>query len=493
MVALPDGGHVLCGHYTQGWALGGTALPALGEADFFVARYDAGGALLWAKAGGSILSDEINAVSAADDGSTVVVGSFWLSAYFGDTLVQAGQSGKVLFVWKLDAAGQTQWIKVINGSGSLKALSGVATDAAGQIWLSGYFSGQLYLQGDTLSAAPGTTHLLVAKLDADGLLLQAEHSGQTDNTRALHIGLHPDGGCVVAGMFDGFTTLAGQTFRAETGDRDVFLVRYDDDLQAVWARKAGGVHDDDVRTLAVGDTGDVYIGGFFIGVIALSGELAIQSQTGQADGFLLKYSADGTPLWGRSIGGPLRQQVSGIAIHDGRPVLSGFYLGDMAVDGQVLAGDPSLFRGFVAVFSTGGTLDWWVSAGSSENLYPQAILAFDDGRVTAFGSFQGSATFDEEIYTAVGDFDIFTAQVASVLTPTLAVTPQTSTFRIFPNPTTGLLYLDTPLAQYTVEVFNLSGQMVLRAQHARQIDLGCLGAGMYLVRVGGIVQRVVVR
>ena len=63
---------------------------------------------------------------------------------------------------------------------------------------------------------------------------------------------------------------------------------------------------------------------------------------------------------------------------------------------------------------------------------------------------------------------------------------------VHPNPTTGELWVDAPQAA-ELRVYSISGQLLLRqpAQHCTYVDLSVLPAGVYIVRLGNAVAKVV--
>lgn len=105
------------------------------------------------------------------------------------------------------------------------------------------------------------------------------------------------GGVYVAGNTDG--TLPGQT---SAGHTDVFLRKYDSAGNEVWTRQFGTPGWDSMswniptRTIAVDDSGSVFMGGF------VAGTLPGQAPAGGGDAFVRKYDPDGNELWTRQFG-----------------------------------------------------------------------------------------------------------------------------------------------------------------------------------------------
>jgi hypothetical protein len=73
--------------------------------------------------------------------------------------------------------------------------------------------------------------------------------------------------------------------------------------------------------------------------------------------------------------------------------------------------------------------------------------------------------------------------------PTAVETLCAASLQTYPNPTTGLVYVDNP-AGAEVEVYTLSGVLVLRSK-AAVVDLSQHAAGTYIIKVGNKVAKVV--
>ena len=124
--------------------------------DMFVAKYAAAtGTQLWARAGGSgSYIDTGRSVTTDGSDNVIVTGSFQGTADFGGTsLTSAG--GLDIFVAKYAATtGATQWLKSYGGILGDEGF-GVATDAAGNVIVTGYFSDAVDFGGGALTSAGG--------------------------------------------------------------------------------------------------------------------------------------------------------------------------------------------------------------------------------------------------------------------------------------------------------------------------------------------------
>ena len=101
---------------------------------FFLTKYDANGNVLWAKsAGGSAYSNSGNAVATDASGNVFVTGSFPSSLSFGTTTL-TNTDNPDIFIVKYDASGTVLWARGSTSSsgGDYSYGGGIATDANGK-------------------------------------------------------------------------------------------------------------------------------------------------------------------------------------------------------------------------------------------------------------------------------------------------------------------------------------------------------------------------
>ncbi|MGI4862982.1 MAG: hypothetical protein ACRYFZ_03610 [Janthinobacterium lividum] len=105
----------------------------------------------------------------------------------------------------------------------------------------------------------------------------------------------PSGNVFVTGYFTHTLTLGATTLT--TDSTDAFVAKYTAGGQVLWAQKFGS-SGQGVGCQVVADANDnCYVAGMFRGQAQVAGSL-LQSQS-DGDEFIVKYSAQGTPLWGQ--------------------------------------------------------------------------------------------------------------------------------------------------------------------------------------------------
>jgi hypothetical protein len=103
-----------------------------------------------------------------------------------------------------------------------------------------------------------------------------------------------------------------------------------------------------------------------------------------------------------------------------------------------------------------------------------------EGTVTITASTAANAT--HQAGTATKVITITAADPTGVAT-------QTSLLLVYPNPTTGVVYVDNEAGEEVV-VYTLAGSAVIRT-NAAVVDLTGYAAGVYIIKVGGKVNKVV--
>ena len=316
-VALDASANAYIAGTTNG-ALGGQT--SSGSSDVFVRRYDVSGNVLWTRQFGTAGQDEGHAV-AVDAAGNVYVAGLTFASLPAQTL-----SGAVdAFVRKYSATGSEIWTRQF-GTAGLTFAFGVAADG----------SGNVYVGGQTSATLPGQTSVggsdgFVRKYDASGNVLWTRQFGTTADDEVRGLAADSTGNAYVAGTAGG--TLTGQISAA--GD-DAFIRKYDGDGNEVWTRQFGSESDDDALSVAVDGTGSPYVTG------RARGPLPGQTWSGDRDVFLRKYDASGIDLWTRQFGTTLRDEANGVAVDaNGFAYIVGESRG--ALSGQTSAGNGDIF------------------------------------------------------------------------------------------------------------------------------------------------------
>ncbi len=207
---------------------------AIENIDAYVLKLDENGSFLWVNRISGSLYDMGRGVAVDSLNNVYAMGSFHDTIDI-DPSTNVSQlfsnGGADVFIQKLDPAGNLIWGKSIGGIRSDIAHS-IASDAIGNVYLSGYFS-------ETVDFDPGpqvnnliSTGLnnfydaFIQKLDQNGQFLWAKSMGGTKWDVATSITADNDGNVYTTGIFSDTVDLnpnLGQTFLASNGGFDIFI------------------------------------------------------------------------------------------------------------------------------------------------------------------------------------------------------------------------------------------------------------------------------
>ncbi len=260
-------------------------------------------------------------------GNRVVAGSFLGTVNFGGTsLVSNG--GRDAFVAKYNAAGQLLWANNYGGTGDDSA-SGVALDAAGNVYITGSLTGAVNFGGTQIASAGVEGY--AAQLSPTGsLLLVVATGGNATSVQPHGIAVNPGGTQIaIGGSFTGTITFGTKTLTS-TGASDGFVgnLVLAGANSTVWVSQLAGHAGatSQVNSVTIGPSGNVVVAGQFQGTVDFdpgSGVNTITSHGGSVDAFVEKFNvADGSDLFVDSLGGPGLDAAYGAAIDASGNILS---------------------------------------------------------------------------------------------------------------------------------------------------------------------------
>jgi hypothetical protein len=478
--AEEDGTIWVAGTYELPFSVGSTDFEDFGERDVWLAQLDANGTFIDGVGIGSPDDDEVAGLAIRPEGGLIWAGTFWDSIQYGNTSLQVVNGGKGFFLWALNEEAEIDWAASIDGTGA-RVLTDLAVDDAGNIYLVGHFKGALFVENETLTAI-AERDLFVIKYSADGSLIWSAQAGDEGEVRALQIALLTDGKIALAGHYRGTLSIANDVLTSDSDDEDGFLAVFSEEGMPEWGLKAGAQYEDFVNGLAVGTDGHIYLAGSFLGPLDIGGQEMIQTIGFNFNLFLAKINVQGEVLWVRNIGAT-DEESGGLLITDGnRPVLTGLFRQSLSIDGRTVYGNSSDFNAFVAGFEENGQLKWMYSAPSDGQSLIEALALSAEEHVLAAGSFSENIGFDMT-YSSAGSFDACLARLSEVATPTVevAVLPP---LQIIPNPVKDTLEiqgLEKPAHQ--IRLLNPDGRILATYTRQRQISLGDLPPGFYILEV----------
>ena len=266
----------------------------------------------WAENATGYLSEGGNSVATDSAGNIYVVGDFSGTLIIGSSTFNGGTVGD-FYIAKYNAIGTILWAERFGGSEGEIARS-VATDEAGNVYVTGSFDSPTITFGTTTLTNGGwgggtpRYDMFIVKYDANGNVLWAHNAGGNRDDRGTSVATDRKGNVYVTGDFQSLnitfstTTL---TNAATTGyNSDIFVVKYDSTGTVVWAHGAGGIPNEYGIGVSTDTLGSVYITGEFTSPTITFGSTNLTSSGGNAQMYIVKYDSTGAVMWAKqSTGG----------------------------------------------------------------------------------------------------------------------------------------------------------------------------------------------
>lgn len=285
----------------------------------------------------------------------------------------------------------------------------VGTDATGDVFVAGGFSGTVSFGGISLTSK-GAENAYVAKLNPSGTVAWAARMGGSSPSvgdYARGVALDGQGNVYVTGFFSGNGDF-GPFNLTGNGDRDVFVEKLDPMGNVLWAKNFGGSGPDLGQAIAVDGAGNVYLTGSYQNSMTV-GATTLTAQGGN-DAFVLKLDTLGNPVWAKSVGGSASDSGFSIALDSANNVYTTGIFSSTAQFGTTTltarggAGDTD---SFVMKMDANGNVAWVDQFGGTGHDDGTGVSVGSTGNIYATGDFSGSATFGGSTLTSTGGGDAY--------------------------------------------------------------------------------------
>ena len=226
-----DGNIVMVGSIAGRMDFGGGVLQSFGGSDVFVVKLDPDGGHIWSRRFGGIGGLEEGRLVALDgSGRITIAGRYPGGIDFGGGPLYGDYDE--IFLATFDSSANHVWSRgFLVGTPGAFILGDLASSAAGDVAMAGYFFGSIDLGGDVVYGQGG----LVARYDPTGTYLGKFVAA--GGVSAASFGR--DESLVVSGSFDGAFDLGGEVLTS-FGKSDGYLASFDTDGALEWAMQIGG-------------------------------------------------------------------------------------------------------------------------------------------------------------------------------------------------------------------------------------------------------------
>jgi len=359
-----------------------------GYEDVFLTKWSNDGTKVWTRQWGSSSTDVGLSIAADASGNIFVTGltsgSLDGNTNSGGTCTEGGSTVQCpdVFLTKWNGDGTKAWTKQW-GTTAGDYGRGVASDADGNIYVTGYTGGSL--DGNVSS---GGSDIFLTKWNNDGIKAWTRQWGSSLSDYGFSVAVAPNGDVVVTGSTTG--TFPGCV---KVGASDLILTRWNGDGTNASTRQWGTTGNDYGRSVKVAAAGDIYLTG------GTSGAFEGNTSAGDEDVFLVRLNTDGSPAWTRQWGTSAKDLSSSCAIDtNGAVFVVGYTQGQL--DGGPSAG---IEDAFLTKWAGDGTKAWTRQWGTSSKDYGTSVAAIEEGTILVTGYTEGALGDTAN----AGGFDIF--------------------------------------------------------------------------------------
>lgn len=330
-VAMDAQGDIyLLGSFENTITFGGDPLVSKGATDVALVKFTSFGTLLWARQLGGAANEVPGRVAVDAGGNVYVTGEFGESTSIeGTKLVSAG--GTDVFLASFDPSGNLRWAKALGGPGD-DGVGGVGADAAGHVYLAGYFLGQAEIGAPKPVTSVGTADVFVASFEGnDGGYRWSKAFGSLGNDSALDLRARGSR-IVVTGTLANDATIDGVTLPVDQADG--FVLAFNTEGKLDWSQLFGGEGNDRGSSIDISPDGQsIVVGGeTYSGTVFGS---TTSKPKGNRNPFVAVLNADGTPRWAKSYPSSLFAVATGVAApNDGFAYLAGWFDAKLVVEDE---------------------------------------------------------------------------------------------------------------------------------------------------------------
>jgi gliding motility-associated-like protein len=267
--------------------------------DGFIVKHNSAGDFIWARHLEGNNDNRINSIDIDQQGNIVCGGFFQGDLNFDNltpsaSIETADGGGQDMFVGKYTSTGSYLWSRSIGGTGN-DIVNGIVVNRFGNIFATGQFQNTVDFDpsaGTSNQTSAGSLESYVWSLDEDGLYNWSERIGSTANDLGLGITKDPQGSVYVTGYFNGTANFDGTTTLASLGANTIYVAKYEDAGNLVWASRMGGAGSDFGFGIYASYNWDIVSTGYFSNTSDFDpdGGGDVLNSLGSNDGYVHKFS-----------------------------------------------------------------------------------------------------------------------------------------------------------------------------------------------------------
>ncbi len=316
-------------------------------------------------------------------GNVFLAGSFSSpTAVFGTyTLSYTGNMNVALV--KYDSNGNVLWAQTNAGGFTASEARCVTTDAAGNAYITGFFTGTTVFGTYTLTSV-GAHDIFLVKYSPAGTVLWAVRAGGADNDEGYSVSTDASGNSFITGYTDSpFAAFGTYTLTNSSSlTVDMFIVKYNANGNAVWAQKGVATGPDYATGVSTDNSGNTFVTGFFPSSGIVFGTYTL-TNTGSLDAYLVKYDPNGNVLWAVSAAGAGYDKSNAVSTDaTGNVYWCGYFSGPSLSFGTTTLSNVSSNNGddiFIAKYNGSGSLLWAKTCPGNGSEQADAVSTYSGG------------------------------------------------------------------------------------------------------------------
>jgi hypothetical protein len=360
--------------------------------------------------------------------------------------------------------GNVLWAKSAGNTGNDKGY-GVVCDSSGNVYITGYYISSITFDGTTLTNS-GYEDIYVVKYDNSGNVIWAKKAGGNNDDRVLSIATDNSNNVYITGYYYSTIFNLGTLTINNSGLNDVFVAKIDAFGNPVWLNNFGSTQGECGQGITSDSNGNVYVTGFTNSLIINVGSDSLVN-SGTTDLFLVKYDSLGNPIWIRSAQGTgYDYGMSAVCDQNGNIYFTGHNTSAALTFGTITLNNGPV-NGTTRMFIAKYDAAGnviWAHGGNSGSSSGYNVSIDNLGNVYLAGAHNANITFGTTTLSSLGNYDMFIAKIENDI-----VNIEINVFKngttIYPNPTSGTFTIqNSSLKLQSCSIKNMVGECVFSQQ-----------------------------
>ncbi len=452
----------------------------------FIVKYDSQGNIQWAKSSSN--ASTLTALTTDTSGNVIITGAFSGNLVIDNVtlLQQNANSTSQNYIMKLNPQGNVIWAQI---SGANLSAHSIVLDQLGYVYITGSINYQSATIGNISYQRIGQRDFFVAKFNSEGIFSWMRTASGYVMHEGCSIAVDAFGNIYVTGGYVS-SLLFGTQQLADTGNYDIYFVKYDSSGNIVWANSYNAYEVAYTSGIALDTFGNIYITGRYSGGGIQFGTTLFNSTPTYTDVFLVKFNPSGNVIWakkfyGSSYDGP----ANNLICTNNKIYLAGYSFSPTLSFDQVSVtnNNPNHKTLFISVFSLDGQLLWLDnSATNNYDISITSIAVSPQGYIFVSGCFQGTSVFGTASYTSPqGNYAPYIARYDSGLLSNKSLEKRKAV--LYPNPVKDVLNLNLGNGEKVrYKIIDTNGKTLITGDidDSSAINTSALPQGIYIFSAG---------